>query len=65
MVCSGWKAELPDFSLQVIQIKNLHSERPLLSHEHVNNGHVITAASVAAPHEGKGLIGASIHKAAL
>lgn len=66
MVCSGCNVEFPDASpLQVIQIKNIHSERPLVSQEYVDNGRVITASSVAAPHEGKLLIGTVSHKALL
>lgn len=53
------------FSLQVIQIKNIHSERPLVSQKYTDDGHVITASSVAAPYEGKLLIGTVFHKALL
>lgn len=53
------------FSLQVIQIKNIHSEQPLLSQKYTDNGRVIAASSVAAPYEGKLLIGTVFHKALL
>lgn len=48
--------------LQVIQIKNIHSEQPVVSQEYVDNGHVIMASSVAAPYERKLLIGTVFHK---
>lgn len=53
------------FSLQVIQIKNILSERPLVSQKYTDNGRVIVASSVAAPYEGKLLIGTVFHKALL
>lgn len=53
------------FSLQVIRIKNIHSEQPLVSHEYADNGRVIEGSSVAAPYEGKLLIGTVYHKALL
>ncbi|XP_070767879.1 serum paraoxonase/arylesterase 2-like [Enoplosus armatus] len=48
---------------EVIQIKNIHSEHPEVSQEYTDNGHVIMASSVAAPYEGKLLIGTVFHKA--
>ncbi|XP_056237505.1 serum paraoxonase/arylesterase 2-like [Seriola aureovittata] len=48
---------------EVIQIKNIHSEQPVVSREYVDNGHVLMASSVAAPYEGKLLIGSVFHKA--
>lgn len=53
------------FSLQVIQIKNIHSEQPLVSQKYADNGLVIAGSSVAAPYEGKLLIGTVFHKALL
>ncbi|XP_038567669.1 serum paraoxonase/arylesterase 2-like isoform X3 [Micropterus salmoides] len=47
---------------EVIQIKNIHSEQPVVSQEYVDNGHVIMASSVAAPYERKLLIGTVFHK---
>lgn len=49
--------------LQIIQIKNIHSERPVVSQEYVDDGRVLMASSVAAPYEGKLLIGTVFHKA--
>lgn len=54
-----------DFSPQVIQIKNIHSERPLVSQEYADNGLVIAGSSVAASYEGKLLIGTVFNKALL
>ncbi|KAM6935781.1 serum paraoxonase/arylesterase 2-like [Lycodopsis pacificus] len=48
---------------EVIRIKNIHSDQPVVSQEYVDNGHVIMASSVAAPYEGKLLIGSVFHKA--
>uniref|UniRef100_H3DM81 Paraoxonase n=1 Tax=Tetraodon nigroviridis TaxID=99883 RepID=H3DM81_TETNG len=50
---------------EVIQIKNIHSERPRVSQRYADNGRVIVASSVAAPYEGKLLIGTVFHKALL
>ncbi|XP_026226585.1 serum paraoxonase/arylesterase 2-like [Anabas testudineus] len=48
---------------EVIQIKNIHSDQPVVSQEYTDDGHVIMASSVAAPYEGKLLIGSVFHKA--
>ncbi|XP_071325098.1 serum paraoxonase/arylesterase 2-like isoform X2 [Trachinotus anak] len=48
---------------EIIRIKNIHSEQPVVSQEYVDNGHVIMASTVAAPYEGKLLIGSAFHKA--
>ncbi|XP_070691595.1 serum paraoxonase/arylesterase 2-like [Pempheris klunzingeri] len=48
---------------EVVRIKNIHSEQPVVSQEYVDNGHVLMASSVAAPYEGKLLIGTVFHKA--
>ncbi|KAM9353835.1 serum paraoxonase/arylesterase 2-like [Symphorus nematophorus] len=50
---------------EVIKIKNIHSEQPLVSQEYADDGHVIMASTVAAPYEGKLLIGTAFHKALL
>ena len=49
--------------LQVILIKNIHSEQPVVSQEYTDNGHEIMGSSVAAPYEGKLLIGTVFHRA--
>ncbi|KAK9513641.1 hypothetical protein VZT92_027157 [Zoarces viviparus] len=48
---------------EVIRIKNIHSNQPVVSQEYADNGHVIMGSSVAAPYEGKLLIGSVFHKA--
>ncbi|XP_040900313.1 serum paraoxonase/arylesterase 2-like [Toxotes jaculatrix] len=48
---------------EVIRIKNIHSEQPVVSQEYTDNGHVIMASTVAAPYERKLLIGSIFHKA--
>lgn len=48
---------------EVILIKNIHSEQPSVSQEYADNGSVIMGSSVAAPFEGKLLIGSVFHKA--
>ncbi|XP_037641179.1 serum paraoxonase/arylesterase 2-like isoform X1 [Sebastes umbrosus] len=48
---------------EVIRIKNIHSEQPVVSLEYGDNGRVLMASSVAAPYEGKLLIGSVFHKA--
>nr|XP_020475724.1 serum paraoxonase/arylesterase 2-like [Monopterus albus] len=50
---------------EVIQIKNIHSEQPVVSQVYADNGHVIMASAVAAPYAGKLLIGSVFHKALL
>lgn len=49
----------------MIQIKNIHSEQPLVSQVYADDGHVIMGSTVAAPYEGKLLIGTAVHKALL
>ncbi|KAF7665755.1 hypothetical protein LDENG_00132600 [Lucifuga dentata] len=48
---------------EVIQIQNIHSEEPVVTQVYADNGHVIMGSSVAAPYEGKLLIGTVYHKA--
>ncbi|TNN63004.1 Serum paraoxonase/arylesterase 2 [Liparis tanakae] len=48
---------------EVLRIKNIHSDQPVVSQEYVDNGHVLMASTVAAPYEGKLLIGTVFHKA--
>ncbi|XP_041799070.1 serum paraoxonase/arylesterase 2-like [Chelmon rostratus] len=48
---------------EIIQIKNILSEQPLVSQEYADDGHVIMASTIAAPYEGKLLIGTAFHKA--
>uniref|UniRef100_A0A3Q3LHN0 Paraoxonase n=1 Tax=Labrus bergylta TaxID=56723 RepID=A0A3Q3LHN0_9LABR len=48
---------------EVILIKSIHSEQPVVSQEYADNGKVIMASSVAARFEGKLLIGSVFHKA--
>lgn len=49
--------------IQIIRIKDIHSEQPVVSQEYVDNGHVLQASTIAAPYEGKLLIGTAFHKA--
>nr|XP_046255637.1 serum paraoxonase/arylesterase 2-like isoform X2 [Scatophagus argus] len=62
MKLSNYNLEDPPGS-EIIQIKNIHSEHPVVSQEYVDDGHVIMASAVAAPYEGKLLIGSVFHKA--
>ncbi|KAM8868922.1 serum paraoxonase/arylesterase 2-like [Spinachia spinachia] len=48
---------------EVIRIKNIHSDQPVVSQEYADNGRVLMASTVAAPYEGKLLIGTVFHKA--
>ncbi|KAJ4931306.1 hypothetical protein JOQ06_025603 [Pogonophryne albipinna] len=48
---------------EVIRIKNILSEKPVMSLEYGDDGHVLVASTVAAPFEGKLLIGSIFHKA--
>lgn len=48
---------------EIVRIKNIHSEQPVVSQEYIDDGHVIMASTVAAPYEGKLLIGSVFHKA--
>ncbi|XP_076016769.1 serum paraoxonase/arylesterase 2-like [Genypterus blacodes] len=48
---------------EVIKIQNIHSEQPLVTQVYADDGHVIMGSSVAAPYEGKLLVGTVYHKA--
>lgn len=48
---------------EVIQIKNIHSDRPVVTQVYADDGHVIIGSSVAAVYDGKLLIGTVFHKA--
>lgn len=48
---------------EVILVRNILSEQPVVSQEYVDDGKVIMASSVAAPFERKLLIGSVFHKA--
>ncbi|XP_041843148.1 serum paraoxonase/arylesterase 2-like [Melanotaenia boesemani] len=48
---------------EVIKIKNIHSEQPLVSIEYGDDGRELMGSTVAAPYEGKLLIGTIFHKA--
>ncbi|CAK6960478.1 serum paraoxonase/arylesterase 2-like [Scomber scombrus] len=50
---------------EVIRIKNINSQQPVVSQVYADNGHVIMASSVAASYEKKLLIGTVFHKALL
>lgn len=41
----------------MLRIKNIHSKQPVVSMEYADDGHVLMGSSVAAPYEGKLLIG--------
>ncbi|XP_034552792.1 serum paraoxonase/arylesterase 2-like isoform X2 [Notolabrus celidotus] len=62
MKLAGFNSEDPPGS-EVILIKNIHSEQPVVSQEYADNGHELMASSVAAPFEGKLLIGSVFQKA--
>lgn len=51
--------------LQVIRIKNINSQQPVVSQVYADNGRVIMGSSVAASHEKKLLIGTVFQKALL
>ncbi|KAG8010147.1 Serum paraoxonase/arylesterase 1, partial [Nibea albiflora] len=59
---SKYDPEDPPGSM-IIRIKDIHSEQPVVSQEYVDDGHVLQASTVAAPYEGKLLIGTAFHKA--
>ncbi|XP_028672899.2 serum paraoxonase/arylesterase 2-like [Erpetoichthys calabaricus] len=67
---NGWKMfnynpEVPPGS-EVLQIKNIHSEKPMVFQAYADNGSVIQGSSVAVPYKGrKLLIGTIFHKALL
>lgn len=54
---------LPIYVLQVIRIKNIHSEQPVVTQVYADDGHVIMGSSVATIYGGKLLIGTVFHKA--
>ncbi|XP_054478306.1 serum paraoxonase/arylesterase 2-like [Anoplopoma fimbria] len=62
MKLSMYNPEDPPGS-EIIRIKNIHSDQPVVSQEYVDDGHVLMASTVAAPYEGKLLIGTVFHKA--
>ncbi|XP_042346630.1 serum paraoxonase/arylesterase 2-like isoform X2 [Plectropomus leopardus] len=62
MKLSPYNPEDPPGS-EVIRIKNIHSEQPVVSLEYADDGHMLMASTVAAPYEGKLLIGTVFHKA--
>uniref|UniRef100_A0A665VJW1 Paraoxonase n=1 Tax=Echeneis naucrates TaxID=173247 RepID=A0A665VJW1_ECHNA len=62
MKLSQFNPEDPPGS-EIIKIKNIHSEQPVVTQEYVDDGHVLMASTVAAPYEGKLLIGTVFHKA--
>ncbi|KAJ8415784.1 hypothetical protein AAFF_G00403410 [Aldrovandia affinis] len=57
-----YNAEDPPGS-EVIQIQNIHSEKPVVTQVYADNGGVIQGSSVASPYKGKLLIGSVFHKA--
>uniref|UniRef100_W5MYF0 Paraoxonase n=1 Tax=Lepisosteus oculatus TaxID=7918 RepID=W5MYF0_LEPOC len=48
---------------EVIQIQNIHSEKPTVTKVYVDDGHVIEGSSVATPYKGKLFIGTMYQKA--
>ncbi|XP_074539865.1 serum paraoxonase/arylesterase 2-like [Halichoeres trimaculatus] len=62
MKLSSFNPEDPPGS-EIIRVRNILSEQPVVSQEYVDDGKVIMASSVAAPFEGKLLIGSVFHKA--
>ncbi|XP_034408845.1 serum paraoxonase/lactonase 3.1 [Cyclopterus lumpus] len=48
---------------EVIQIQNVHSDKPVVTQVYADDGHVIIGSSVAATYGGKLLIGTVYHKA--
>ncbi|KAM6968240.1 serum paraoxonase/arylesterase 2-like isoform 3-T3 [Aplochiton taeniatus] len=48
---------------EVIRIQNIHSELPVVTQVYADNGSVIIGSTVAAPYQGKLLIGTVYHKA--
>uniref|UniRef100_A0A1A7XMY5 Paraoxonase n=2 Tax=Iconisemion striatum TaxID=60296 RepID=A0A1A7XMY5_9TELE len=48
---------------EVLRIKNIHSDQPVVTLEYGDDGHELVASSVAAPYDGKLLIGTVFHKA--
>ncbi|XP_039885451.1 serum paraoxonase/arylesterase 2-like isoform X1 [Simochromis diagramma] len=62
MKLSSYDPEDPPGS-EVLRIENIHSKQPVVSMEYADDGHVLMGSSVAAPYEGKLLIGSVFHKA--
>uniref|UniRef100_A0A3Q1FMC2 Serum paraoxonase/arylesterase 2-like n=1 Tax=Acanthochromis polyacanthus TaxID=80966 RepID=A0A3Q1FMC2_9TELE len=48
---------------EVLKIKNIHSENPVVSLEYGDDGKVLMVSTVATPYKGKLLIGSVFHKA--
>uniref|UniRef100_A0A1A8NR56 Paraoxonase n=1 Tax=Nothobranchius pienaari TaxID=704102 RepID=A0A1A8NR56_9TELE len=48
---------------EVLRIKNIHSDQPVVTLEYGNDGHELMASTVAACYDGKLLIGTVFHKA--
>ncbi|XP_042345806.1 serum paraoxonase/arylesterase 2-like [Plectropomus leopardus] len=48
---------------EVIKIQNIHSDQPVVTQVYADDGKVLIGSSVAAPYEGKLLIGTVFHKA--
>ncbi|CAB1334799.1 unnamed protein product [Coregonus sp. 'balchen'] len=48
---------------EVIRIQDIHSEKPVVTQVYADDGSVLIGSSVAAPYEGKLLIGTVYHKA--
>ncbi|KAM9722966.1 serum paraoxonase/arylesterase 2-like [Menidia menidia] len=59
---SNYNPEDPPGS-EVIKIKDILSDGPVVSLEYADNGHELMGSTVAAPYEGKLLIGTIFHKA--
>ncbi|KAK9513640.1 hypothetical protein VZT92_027156 [Zoarces viviparus] len=64
---NGWKLFMFDPKdppgSEVIQIQNIHSDKPEVTQVYADDGRVISASSVAATYGGKLLIGTVFHKA--
>ncbi|KAG8443122.1 hypothetical protein GDO86_011800 [Hymenochirus boettgeri] len=64
---NGWKLlsyhfdDLP--GSEVVRVRNIHSENPIVTQVYVNNGSLIQASSSACVYEGKLLVGTVFHKA--
>uniref|UniRef100_A0A3B4Z4R6 Paraoxonase n=1 Tax=Stegastes partitus TaxID=144197 RepID=A0A3B4Z4R6_9TELE len=48
---------------EIIRIQNIHSQHPVVTVEYVDDGHVLMGSTVAAPYEGRLLVGTIFHKA--
>ncbi|XP_015257393.1 PREDICTED: serum paraoxonase/arylesterase 2-like [Cyprinodon variegatus] len=48
---------------EIIKVKNILSDKPVVTLEYGDNGHELMGSTVAAPYEGKLLIGTAFHKA--